>query len=498
MRTFIQHRTPGRTGRELLSPSPSRRRVKILWVLLVAGTLVLSACGGGSSSNSNNNVTPLTLTGNWQFTVSSPPDGSFSGGIQGGFLLQGSNSATGAATYSVALPAQGGGNPTVCSSGSAAMSGTLNGESVTLTATAGTQIFSFTGMLSLDGTTMLGTYTSTAGTAADGSPCGTAQTGLQWTAVMVPPLFGSFQGSFHSTGGAAGLNNQDFLVSGVLLQGPNTGASSATVTGSVGFADPITLQPDYPCAAAATLTGTISGNSVTLQMTGVDGSNLGQIGGLPGSGLGTVTFDSTQRGLVLHSSIGTAYALSSSACPGGSSPASRGDSGNVCMGFSGSACQQPFTLSPASLTFPPQSPGSTSAAQKITLTNMSPTAMLTGLTWTFVNNGGAPNFAVAGDTCDPSGSALGSTFLLDIGKSCTISINFSPQASCATGNQPSQCPSSMTASLTLTSPASVDNDTAFAVPISGTTSSALAASNRKALTENVNRDRHPEEIAPGK
>jgi hypothetical protein len=497
MRIFIQHRTPGRTGRELLSPNLSRRCVKSWWVLLLAGTLMLPACGGGSS-NSNNNVIPLTLTGNWQFTVSSPPDGSFSGGIQGGFLLQSSDSATGAATYSVALPGQGGGNPTVCSSGSAAITATINGQNVTLTAVAGTQTFAFNGMMSLNGSTMLGTYTSTAGTAADGSPCGTAQSGLQWTAVMVPPLFGSFQGSFHSTGGVAGLNNQDFLVSGVLLQGPNTGDSSATVTGSVGFADPITLLADYPCAAAATVTGTISGNSVTLQMTGVDGSNLGEIGGLPGSGLGTVTFDSTQRGLVLHSSIGTAYVLSSSACPGGSSPAGAGDSGNVCMGFSGSACQQPFTLSPPSLTFPAQSPGSTSAAQKITLTNMSPTAILTGLTWTFVNNGGAPNFAVAGDTCDPPGSALGSTFLLDIGKSCTISVNFTPQASCATGNQSSQCPSSMTASLTLTSPTSADNDTAFAVPISGTSTSALAASTLKALKEDVNRGQHSEEIAPGK
>src|SRR5207249_6803869 len=112
---------------------------------------------------------------------------------------------------------------TVCNSGSADVTGALNGQDVTLTAMAGTQIFSFTGRMSIDGTTMGGTYTSTAGTATDGSPCGTAQTGLQWGAVMVPPLFGSFLGSFHSTGGAAELNNQDFLVSGVLLQGPIVG-----------------------------------------------------------------------------------------------------------------------------------------------------------------------------------------------------------------------------------------------------------------------------------
>jgi hypothetical protein len=473
MRTFIQDRTTSRTGRELRSVSRG-------WAvsLLIAGTLMLAACGSSSSGPINNPI-PLTLTGNWQFTVSNPSDGSFSGGIQGGFLVQTGTSATGGATYSVALPGQGG-NSTVCSSGSAKVTAALNGQSVTLTAIAGTQAFSFTGTLSLDGSTMGGTYTSTAGTAADGSPCGTAQTGLQWTAVMVPPLFGSFQGSFHSTGGAAGLNNQDFLISGVLLQGPNAGGSSVALTGSVGFADPTTLLPDYPCAAAANLTGTISGTTVTLQMTGTDGSNLGQIGGEPGSGLGTVTFDSTQSGMVLHSVIGTSYALSSSACPGGGSLTNPGDSGNVCMGFSGSACQQPFTLEPASLRFPATAPGSTSAAQKVTLTNMSATGQLTGLTWTFVDKSGAGSFAVSGDTCDPAGSAMGSTFLLDIGKSCTVSVKFTPQASYAAG---AQCLSNLTASLTLTSPTSADNDTAFAVPISGsTTGNATAATPRADFT----------------
>jgi hypothetical protein len=460
MRKF-QTITTGRTGREFHSANVARCCAA---ALLLVSTLILAACGGGNSGPINNPI-PLTLTGNWQFTVASPSDESFTGGIQGGFLVQTGTSATGGATYSVALPGS-----TVCSSGSANVTATLNGQDVTLTAMAGTQTFSFTGTMSIGGNTMGGTYTSTAGTASDGSPCGTAQTGLQWSAVLVPPLFGSFVGSFHSTGGAAGLNNQDFLVTGVLLQGPIVGGSSVAVTGSVGFTDPNTLVPDYPCAKAANLTGTISGSTVTLQMTGTDGSNLGQIGGSPGSGLGTVTFDSTQSGMVLHSVIGTSYALSSSACSG-SSLTSPGDSGNVCLGFSGSACQQPFTLSPASVTFPATAPGTTSAAQKITLTNMSATAQLTGLTWTFVDNSGAGSFAVSGDTCDPAGSAMGSTFLLDIGKSCTVSVKFTPQASCGAG---AQCGSNPTASLTLTSPTSADNDTAFKVPISGSTTGAIA------------------------
>jgi hypothetical protein len=104
---------------------------------------------------------------------------------------------------------------------------------------------------------------------------------------------------------------------------------------------------------------------------------------------------------------------------------------------------------------------------------MSATAQLTGLTWTFVDNTGAGSFEVSGDTCDPAVNAMGSTFLLDIGKSCTVSIKFTPKtASCTVG---AQCPSNLTASLTLTSPTSADNDTAFKVPISGTTTGVASS-----------------------
>src|SRR5882724_8572731 len=161
MRKVIECRTTTRTHREILSPNFSRGCTA---VLLLAGTLILAACGSSSSGPINNPI-PLTLTGNWQFTVSNPSDGSFTGGIQGGFLAQTGTSATWGAIYSVALP-----GPTVCSSGSADVTATLNGQDVTLTAVAGTQTFSFTGRMSIDGTNMGGTYSSTAGTATDGSP----------------------------------------------------------------------------------------------------------------------------------------------------------------------------------------------------------------------------------------------------------------------------------------------------------------------------------------
>ncbi len=473
MHIFFEDRLRGRANREQLSAFRKRSNNRF-WVLLLAATAILPACGGSNNGNTNIVVNPVPLTGNWQFTVSNPPDHSFLGGILGGFLIQNGNAATGSALYSVSLPSPSGTSATACNSGSAAISATINGQNVTLTAVAGTQTFTFTGALNVDDTIMAGTYTSTAGTAADGSACGTAQSSLQWSAAVVPPLMGSIAGSFHSTGGAAGLNNQDFLLAGVITQGANTGSSSTTVTGSLGFADPITLQNDYPCVVTANVSGTISGNTVALQITALDGSTLGQIGGAPGSGLGTVTLDSTQKGLVVHSLLGTAYALSSTSCPG--SPTSPGDSGNLCLELNSStACQQPFTLTPASLTFPNQTVGSTSKERTITLTNTS-SSILMGLTWTFANNGAAGDFAVTTDTCDIPGDPLGSTFILNIEQSCVIGVTFTPQDSCASENQ---CSSPAAATLTLTSPSTADNDTAFAIPISGTGVASTAVSANK-------------------
>src|SRR5580704_19196532 len=203
MQKFTEDRTC-RANRELPLPRFCGWYGKNLWVLLLAGTITLAACGGRSGSGSSSqNAAPLS--GNWQFTVANPPDQSFLGGLQGGFLLQTNGSVTGAAVYAISLPGQNGGNPTMCNSGSAPITGTVTGQNVTLTGVAGTQTFTFTGTLSMDGSTMVGSYTSAVSTAAGAPACGTAQTGLQWSAVLVPPLSGIFEGSFHSTGGSAGL-----------------------------------------------------------------------------------------------------------------------------------------------------------------------------------------------------------------------------------------------------------------------------------------------------
>jgi hypothetical protein len=241
---------------------------------------MLSACSSSSSGAPGGSQNTASLSGNWQFTVASPSDQSFIGGLQGGFLLQTSGSVTGGAVYSISLPpAEGGGNPTLCNGGSSPITGTLSGQSVTLTAVAGSQTFTFTGTLSSNKSTMSGKYSSTAGSMVNGAPCGTAQTGLQWSAISVPPLTGPIQGSFHSTGGAAGLTNQDFAVLGLLTQGPNIGASNATITGNLDFINQSTNLSDYPCFSTALVNGQVSGNTVILQIMGTNGSNLGQIGG---------------------------------------------------------------------------------------------------------------------------------------------------------------------------------------------------------------------------
>ncbi len=466
--------------------------MKSLWVLSVAAAMMLSACGSGTSGGSENSV---SLSGNWQFTVANPPDGSFLGGLQGGFLLQNTGSVTGAAVYTVSLPQL----TFPCNSGSAPITGTITGQNVTLTAVAGTQTFTFAGVPSSDGSTMVGTYTSTAGTAADGTPCGTAQTGLQWSATLVPPITGPIQGGFHSTDNV-GLDNQDFAVTGSLTQGENIGASNATVTGTLSFLNPVTNLSDYPCFTLASVNGQISGNSVILQIIGTDGSTVGQIGEPAGSfgstGVNPVTFDSVHGGYILHG-LQPTYMTATKACGGSlASTITAGDYGNICLALgSASACQQPIALSPAVVTFPAQMLGSAATTQTITLANNS-SSTLNGLTLNFSNNGdnqfsgqsdfnGLPSFAEQ-DTC---AAPPGSPFALTSGQSCSITVTFTPQESCPWlpfpqsgspqsifGASPEYCPFPQSATVTVTSPASADNDKAFAVPITGIGVSAIEPS----------------------
>ncbi|MFZ0479866.1 MAG: choice-of-anchor D domain-containing protein [Terriglobales bacterium] len=469
---------------------------------LLATAMMLSGCGGASGGGSQQSA---TLSGNWQFAVAAPLDGSFSGGLQGGFLLQNSGSITGAAVYSVSAaniqpPLA---NP--CNSGSASITGTITGQNVALTAVAGTQTFTFTGTLNSGGSTMSGTYASTAGTAGDGvTPCGTVQTGLAWSAISVPPITGPVQGSFHSTGGAAGLSNQDFLVSGNLTQGENIGASNAAVTGGLSFINTATNLSDYPCFSFASVVGQVSGNSVILQLIGTNGSTVGQIGEpsslLGSTGINPVTFDSVQGGYILHGAE-PSYMVASKPCGGSvGSITSAGDYGNICLALgSANACQQPVTLSPAAVNFPAQLLGLAASTQTIALANNS-SSPLDGLTLNFSNNGdttfdsqsdfnGLPSFTET-DACGAGGAPTnGQPFDLNSGQSCAVTVSFSPQEGCPwlpfpqsgngqsiLGAAPEYCPFPQTAQVTVNSPASADGDKSFTVPITGLGLSAIQPS----------------------
>jgi hypothetical protein len=303
---------------------------------------------------------------------------------------------------------------------------------------------------------------------------------MQWSAILVPPITGVVQGNFHSTGGAAGLINQDFLVSGSLTQAVNTGASTAVVSGILNFSN-----SDYPCFSSATDTasvyGQISGNSVTLQMVGADESILGQIGEPPGAngvtGISPVTFDPVNGAYILHG-VGPTYLVATNDCPGNlASTSTAGDYGDMCMSVgspsgANTACQQPVSLTPAplALVYPPPIGDQTSTGT-ITLANTSGGA-LSGLTLTFANDpSSATNFTEI-DACGPEGlPSQGEPFSLGSGGSCVITVTFNPPC----GNQ---CESPLNATLTVTSPVSADNDKVFTVPITGTVTSGDAVSTR--------------------
>jgi len=515
-----------------VAPSKSGWKGALCALLAACLTLPFSGCGGGSSSSA---VNGSGISGNWQFTLS-PPDGTpppFSGDpsgatansiLQGGFLIQQNGTVTGQAVFSVWVTSQFG-SLTECNSGTATITGSVSGQSVSLTAVVGTlgsdgitpttQTFTLSGgQLSSDNSTIQGgTYSTTAGYylpqgSSAATACGTVQSGLNWSAASVPSLSGGFQGFFHSTTQDNPLlAGQIFGVSATLTQGQNTGSSSATVSGSLVFTG-------YPCLSKAGVSGQISGSSVVLQIFNASsGANAGQIGGLD-NGSGTtypVIFNSTPNGYVLQNPPGggIAYALNTSGCPGsGLGVNSSGDAGNVCLGLGNSntqpdtsPCSEPITLSPSSLTFAAQALVSGSRTrQLITLTNVQPAGsapLNIGIRilesdgdQTYPDGGGDfngfPNFTEQ-DTCGTS---------LDPQQSCTITISFTPEESCPwlpsgsmpVGLAPAKCPgmfnllvppkSLLSALLNVTIPrtSTPDGDSSFVIPLKGTGLSAIVPS----------------------
>ncbi|MGC1372901.1 MAG: hypothetical protein WA824_12265, partial [Candidatus Sulfotelmatobacter sp.] len=101
-------------------------------VLAMTALIAVSSCGAGTGLAQSQAQASGQFGGNWQFTLSPPADNSFLGGLQGGFLLQNTNGAlTGSVVYAISLPPAGSGTPTLCNSGSAAVTGTISAQTVT-------------------------------------------------------------------------------------------------------------------------------------------------------------------------------------------------------------------------------------------------------------------------------------------------------------------------------------------------------------------------------
>jgi hypothetical protein len=432
----------------------------VVLALGLLGVGFLAGCGSSGSSTTSSGAQPLSQ--NWQLTMAPQVDSQsnplFTGGLLGGFLLQKGNAVSGSFAYSV-LPT---GSPTACAGGSAPVSGTVSGQMVTLTALAGGQTFDLTGTLAADGS-LMGTYTTTDGAPlAGGGTCGVAQTGLTWSAHSVPSITGSFQGNFH--------HGSVSTLTGTLLEGANTGATSTTVTGEV-FSD------DYSCFSHASLNGTISGTSVLLSIIGDNGLIIGQIGsnGQAGSNLASAVVEPALggAGLIVRGTTANrnGYGVTNNACP-------NGDAGSVCLGVGNAqACAQPLSFSLSSLTFPAQ-PVGTLRSQALKITNTAPDGVtLDGLTLTppsLISEFNAVDNFQESDTCGSS------PFSLAAGQSCTATITFSPQQSCtkdpvtATTSVPAlRCPSPLVSALTVLDPNSTDGSPNYSVPVGGTGLSAI-------------------------
>jgi hypothetical protein len=246
-----------------------RTLAKLCFVLTLLGlSIALTACGSSSAKPATNGP----LTGNWQVTMLQQyPKGPQTLGISG-FLVQADDALTGSVNGPTTLSNNG--STTTCG-GTAQISGTISGQSVTFSEDIGGTTYSFTGTISSDNQSMSGDFEAPAGA------CFTEPTTGTWNAFLVPPLNGSFTGTLVSSyeGAFLGLppgETAPVKVSGSFIQSSNAGSSAATITGTIN-------ATDYPCFSTATASGTISGQNVYFVVYGYDGEAIGTFGQPPSS-----------------------------------------------------------------------------------------------------------------------------------------------------------------------------------------------------------------------
>ncbi len=259
----------------------------LLTTLLAFLAWMLLAC-----ASSHPTVKSGPLSANWQFNLLQSLPGPATPLAASGFLAESGTELTGSIQGPYTTETKG--NKTYNCGGVGQLTGTLSGQNVNLSLDEGGTVFSLTGIVAPDNTSMSGDYE------AQGGGCFTVPTTGTWNAFLVPALNGNFTGTITDSSYMQQLTGVSppapIAVSGTITQSANAGASNATLAGTMNAVG-------YPCFAKATMTGTISGQNVFLLMFGYNGEQIGFIGAPPklGDSLAvpaTLTFSSTGLSLV--------------------------------------------------------------------------------------------------------------------------------------------------------------------------------------------------------
>lgn len=445
--------------------------MRVLASVVLASLVLLTACGRSSSPQ---NTSP-SLAGNWQIALTPNDQVTFQPRTLSGFAQQAGSSVNGSVSFLIPNVT----NPSAppCA-GAAPLTGSFDGQNVNLSVNQNGQMLTLTGTGSADLSSLSGTYTSAAGT------CEPAENGL-WTAVLIKPIVGSFQGVLHSvSSNSYSLQDKDFQVTGTLTQGANTGASSATLTGTI-------TATNYQCFSTAALNGTVSGSRVRLSIIGISGLQVGEMGAAVGSqvpGGATISPDGlTLQGL---NTLGTGYFMADTkACPFVNQSF---DYGNFCLNFgSATSCVEPLSPTPNNLTFPTLLVGDqTGPTQMITVTNQTSVASAQPISVTMTIAGltsldSPKDFSIVSQNCDPTQPTPPPQgpfqVVMASQATCTLGIKFVASGSCPldpTAGPPAKCPLPRTAQLLLadTLDPTTDPNNPHAVSLVGVGQSAIIPS----------------------
>lgn len=260
--------------------------------------LALVACSGGGNVSA---VTGGALTGNWQFDLLQETPSPATSLSASGFIQDLDDALTG----NLQVPAVG---SSFSCGGVSSLNGNVTGSNVTFSLNEGGTILNFTGSASPDGTSMSGDYQG-AGGGCRGAPI----TGT-WNAFLIPPLNGNFTGTLSDSSYMATLTGLSpalpIAVSGTITQSANFGASNATLTGTI-------TAVGYPCFATVSLSGTISGQNVYMDVFNYRGEQIGTLGvpGLPGIAGTPATVAVSSKGISLVGAGQSGLALGISGVP---------------------------------------------------------------------------------------------------------------------------------------------------------------------------------------